>query len=242
MTELQIILLANGAVALGAAIQGSVGFGMNLIALPLLLALDDRLVPAPLLIAHLVLVSFLSTIEWRQIDRSILVPAVVGAVPGTVLGMLALTLMSRDVFVLFTVAVLVGGIAAVAIRAKVPRTPVVTGIVGAVCGLCGTTTSVNGPPLGMLMIGGSHLAAIRSTLAVFLWLSTVFSLVALYLGGRFTGSTLALAASLVPGTLAGLGISKIVLRALGHRIAPREVLLATSVLATAVFVVKEWVT
>ena len=241
MSDLQIILLANGAVALGAAIQGSVGFGMNLIALPLLMALDERLVPAPLLIAHLVLVAFLSTIEWRQIDRSILVPAVIGAIPGTVLGMLAITLMNRDVFVAFTAAVLIGGIAAVAARAKVPRTPVVVGVVGAVCGLCGTTTSVNGPPLGMLMIGGSHLAAIRSTLAVFLLLSTVFSLVALYLGGRFTGSTLGLAASLVPGTLAGLGVSKLVLRAAGHRIAPRGVLLVTSLLATAVFVVKEWV-
>lgn len=241
MTELQIILLANGAVALGAAIQGSVGFGMNLIALPLLLALDDKLVPAPLLIAHLVLVSFLSTIEWPQIDRTILIPAVVGAIPDTVLGILALTLMSRDAFVVFTVAVLIGGIAAGALRAKVLRTRGVVGIVGAICGVCGTTTSVNGPPLGMLMIGGSHLAAIRPTLAVFLWLSTVFSLVALYLGGRFTGSTLALAASLVPGTLAGLGVSKLVLRALGHRIAPRGVLLATSVLATAVFIVKEWV-
>lgn len=35
MADLQLLLLANGAVALGAAIQATVGFGMNLIALPL---------------------------------------------------------------------------------------------------------------------------------------------------------------------------------------------------------------
>ena len=214
---------------------------MNLIALPLLMALNEKFIPAPLLIAHLVLVVFLSTIEWRQIDRGILVPAVIGAIPGTVLGMLAITQMSRDVFVVFTAAVLIGGIATTALKVRVPRTPLVVGVVGAVGGLCGTTTSVNGPPLGMLMIGGSQLAAIRSTLAVFLLLSTVFSLVALYFGGRFDGGTMGLAASLVPGTLAGLGLSKLVLRALGNRIAPRAVLLATSVLATAIFVVKEWV-
>ncbi len=241
MSELQIILLANGAVALGAAIQGSVGFGMNLVALPLLMALDGRLVPAPLLIAHLVLVTCLSTIEWRQIDRTILIPAVIGAIPGTVLGLLAITLMSRDVFVAFTAAVLIGGIAATALRVRVPRTPLIVGVVGAVCGLCGTTTSVNGPPLGMIMIGGSHLAAIRSTPALFLLLSTVFSLAALYLGGKLSSATITLAASLVPGTLIGLGISKFVIRALGHRIAPRGILLVTSVLATAVFVAKEWV-
>ena len=48
----QTLLLANAAVAAGAAIQGTVGFGMNLIALPLLFALDERFVPVPLLIAH----------------------------------------------------------------------------------------------------------------------------------------------------------------------------------------------
>ena len=90
------------------------------------------------------------------------------------------------------------------------------------------------------MIGGSNLAAIRSTLAVFLLLSTLFSLAALYLGGRFDAGTMGLAASLVPGTLGGLGLSKIVLRVLGERIAPRAVLLVTSVLATAIFMIKEW--
>ena len=239
MTELQSLLLANGAVALGATIQGAVGFGMNLIALPLLMALDERLVPAPLLVAHLVLVVCLSTIEWRRIDRTILIPAVIGAIPGTLLGMIAIAMMTRNAFVVFTAAVLIGGIAATALRIRVPRTPGFVAVVGAVCGLCGTTTSVNGPPLGMLMIGESGPAAIRSTLAVFLLLSTVFSLIALYAGGRFTGQTMALAGSLIPGTLLGLGLSKLVLRTLGARIAPRAVLLATSIMATAVFLVKD---
>ena len=235
------LLLANAAVALGATVQGAVGFGMNLIALPLLRALDERFIPAPLLIAHLLLVICLSTIEWRRIDRSILVPAVLGAVPGTALGMLAIAWMNRSMFVGFTVAVLIGGIAATALRIKVPRTPGFVGFIGAVCGLTGTTTSVNGPPLGMIMIGGSDLAAIRSTLAVFLLLSTVFSLAGLYIGGKFTGSTMMLAASLVPGTVLGLGMSKIVIRTIGDRMAPRAVLLVTSSLATAVFIIREWI-
>ena len=241
MTELQSLLLANGAVVLGATIQGAVGFGMNLIALPLLMALDERFIPAPLLIAHLLLVVCLSTIEWRRIDRTILVPAVIGAIPGTALGMLLITLMSRSAFVGFTIAVLVGGIAATALRVKVPRTPGFVGIIGAVCGLTGTTTSVNGPPLGMIMIGGSPLPAIRSTLAAFLLLSTVFSLLALYIGGKFTAATMGLAASLVPGTLAGLALSKLILRLLGNRIPPRAVLLVASSLATAVFIGREWI-
>ena len=43
---------------------------------------------------------------------------------------------------------------------------VAAGLAGALSGLCGTTTSINGPPVGMLMVGESGLAAIRATLAV----------------------------------------------------------------------------
>ena len=64
--NLPALILANVVVALGATIQGMVGFGMNLIALPLLMAIDERLVPAPLLFAHLVLVVCLSVIGSRQ--------------------------------------------------------------------------------------------------------------------------------------------------------------------------------
>jgi hypothetical protein len=49
----QTLLLAKAAVAAGEAIQGAMGFGMNLIALPSLFALDERPVPVPLLIARL---------------------------------------------------------------------------------------------------------------------------------------------------------------------------------------------
>ncbi len=104
------VILANGAVMLGAAIQATVGFGMNLIALPLLLSISDRYIPAPLLVAHLVLVICLSSLEWRMVDRRVLGAALAGAIPGTVLGMFAISMMSRGMFVAFTAVVLIAGI------------------------------------------------------------------------------------------------------------------------------------
>jgi hypothetical protein len=234
------LALANGAVALGAALQATVGFGMNLVALPLLMLLSERYIPAPLLVAHLVLVACLTSVQWRQIERPVLGAALLGAVPGTALGMVALMHMSRSAFVAFTAAVLILGIAALALPVRLPRTPLSLAIAGALSGLCGTTTSINGPPLGMVMAGESRLPAIRATLAVFLLCSTLFSLIALRFAGRLDEATLLLAAGLIPGTLAGILFSRLFLRRAADAASPRRVLLIASAVATALFLGKEF--
>jgi uncharacterized membrane protein YfcA len=234
-----LLLLANGAVMLGAAIQATVGFGMNLIALPLLMSLDDRYIPAPLLIAHLVLVVCLSSLEWKMVDRRVLGAALAGAVPGTLLGMLAISRMSRGLFVAFTAAVLIAGIVVTARKVRIPATTSTLALAGVLSGLCGTTTSVNGPPLAVLMVRSSSLASIRATLALFLLLSTIFSLAALYFAGRVDRETVALSAWLIPGTLAGLSLARLWKRHVGDPEAPQRMFLAASVLATAVFLIKE---
>ena len=58
--ELLILLAACTIVAFSAILQGSVGFGFSIVAAPLLILLDRRLVPGPLLLAGLLLVIFLT--------------------------------------------------------------------------------------------------------------------------------------------------------------------------------------
>ena len=233
------IVLANAAVMVGAAIQATVGFGMNLIALPLLMSLSDRYIPAPLLVAHLLLVVCLSSLEWRMVDPRVLGAALAGAIPGTIAGMIAIAAMTRTMFVVFTAIVLIAGIVVTALRVRIEASPFAVAIAGALSGLCGTTTSVNGPPLAVIMVRSSSLAAIRATLAVFLLLSTVFSLVALYFAGRVDGQTFAISAWLIPGTLAGLGIARLWKKHVGDPATPQRTFIAASVLATSVFVAKE---
>ena len=240
MDEWQTLLLANGAVMLGAAIQATVGFGMNLIALPLLMSLDEGYIPAPLLLAHLVLVLCLSSLEWRQLDRVVLTAALAGAVPGTLAGMVAISMMSRGVFVAFTALVLIAGIVVMVFRVRIRPAPWAIAVAGALSGLCGTTTSVNGPPLAVIMVRSNSLASIRATLAVFLLLSTVFSLIGLYFAGRVDANTFAISLGLVPGTLAGLAAARVWRRFYGDPVAPQRLFLAASVLATCVFLAKEF--
>ncbi|MSQ51184.1 MAG: hypothetical protein EXR28_04785 [Betaproteobacteria bacterium] len=235
MQDWHFLLLANGAVAIGAAIQGTVGFGMNLIALPLLLALDENLAPVPLLIAHLALVMALSSVDWRRIDREALALAMLGAIPGTVLGAAAIMAMSRTSFQLFTLAVLSLGIIVTAMNFHVPRTRLTLGIAGVLSGFCGTSTSVNGPPLALVMVGKSNLPSIRATLATFLLASTLLSLGALGIAGRITEATIFSSAMLLPGVAIGLLLAKFAGRRVADKASPRIVFLVTSILATSVF-------
>ena len=52
----------------GSTLQGSVGFGMGLLASPILVLIDQRFVPAPLLLSILCLTTLLTLRERRAID------------------------------------------------------------------------------------------------------------------------------------------------------------------------------
>ncbi|MGH3340676.1 MAG: hypothetical protein ACRDPL_17855, partial [Propionibacteriaceae bacterium] len=84
------LLLAVLAMSAGAAVQGAVGFGSNLVAAPLLVLLDTRFVPAPLIVMSLVLNALTSRRETAVVDRAELLPAVAGLLPGTALGVVLL--------------------------------------------------------------------------------------------------------------------------------------------------------
>ncbi len=189
-------------VAVGACVQGVVGFGMNLVAAPLLLLVDPVYVPGPLIVAGLTL-GLLVVLR----DRASVVPgeigwALAGRVPGSVLGVVALGLMSGDALAL-TLAVLV--LAAVAVSAAGVHVPVgrlsLIGA-GAVSGFTATTTSVGGPPMGLLYqrSGG---AAIRANLGGFFLVGGLVSLALLVVGGHFGAPEVRASALLVPAVVVG---------------------------------------
>ncbi len=74
--------LAIAVVAVGALLQGTVGFGLALVAAPLLVLLDPLYVPGPLLMAALVLALLMSYRERREVDLGMLRWAVVGRIAG----------------------------------------------------------------------------------------------------------------------------------------------------------------
>jgi uncharacterized membrane protein YfcA len=77
------IALASLIVFVGATLQGSIGFGMGLLVSPVLILIDERFVPAPILLSTFCLTTFLAWRERHAIDLNGLKWAVLGRIGGT---------------------------------------------------------------------------------------------------------------------------------------------------------------
>ena len=196
------VVLASLVAYTGASVQTTVGFGMNALSAPLLLAIDPTLVPGPLLVAHLALTLLMSSAETRHTESGVLLTAVAGAIPGVIAGAWLLTVSSTEQLTFAALVVLVIAVAAVLADVQIGRSRRSIFGAGIVSGGLGTTISVNGPPLAIAMI---HLPgpARRGTLATYLVVVTAFSLVALAVTGNMSPSTLLSRAYLVLPTLVG---------------------------------------
>ncbi|UCC73196.1 MAG: sulfite exporter TauE/SafE family protein [Gemmatimonadota bacterium] len=215
MTPLQLVAAA-AATALGAAVQGSVGFGLSLIAVPLLFLVDPRFVPAPVLCAAIVLTLLLAHRERRSIDFRGVAWAVGGRVPGSAIGAAALVALSGDVLsLLFGILVLVA-VALSALRLRVEPRPWSLVSAGVLSGFMGTTAALGGPPIALLL-QNLPAARLRGTLSGFFVGGAIVSLLALAAVDRLGRQDLLLGLALLPGVILGFLVSGYTARILDRR-------------------------
>lgn len=194
-------------VLFGATLQGSVGFGMGLIASPILILIDPRFVPGPILLSTTVLTVLLVYRERTAIDFHGIQWAMVGRLVGTVLASAILLVVSADqlvlligVFILSAVGMSLSGVRFDPIR------PVLV-VAGMLSGLLGTIASVGGPPMALVYQHAAG-ARIRSTMSGFFLLGTILSLGALWYVGRFGAYEIQLTLVMLPSVLTGFVLSK----------------------------------
>jgi uncharacterized membrane protein YfcA len=205
LTPLELVAAA-GAAALGAVVQGSVGLGLSLVTVPLLVLIDPSFVPGPVLCVAIVLTLLLSHRERRSIDFHGVAWVLAGRIPGTVLGAAALVMLAGDVLsVLFGVLVLLA-VAFSSFKVSVePKRWSLTSV-GVLSGFMSTTAALGGPPVALLLqnLPGARL---RGTLSGIFLVGASVSLLALVAVSRFGRQELVLALVLLPGVLLGFGIS-----------------------------------
>lgn len=193
-------------ILVGAIVQGAVGFGMNLLAAPLLALVEPSLVPVPLLLASslhamLALAREHHHVDWRGVGWAIL-----GRIPGTALGVLAVTLLpQRELAVVVGISVLVCvGLSMLSWRPQPTARALFAA--GGVSGAFGTSSSIGGPPVALLY-QDSHGAAVRSTLGAYFALGTLTSVAGLAMGGQLSGANVLHSLVLVPFLLVGFALS-----------------------------------
>ncbi|WP_436792926.1 TSUP family transporter [Actinospongicola halichondriae] len=230
------IALVIAATMLGAFVQGSVGFGHNLIAAPAMAFVDDRFVPGPAILGAMLLTALMLFRDRHGVHLGEVRTALLGRIPATVVAALTVAFLpARGLAVLFAVLVLV----AVAISASgvhLRPTPGRLLGAGALSGFMATTTSIGGPPMAMLYASEEG-RRMRGTLAGFFLVGSFMSVGALLATGSFGADSLRLSLLQAPGIAVGFAASALGVRHLdaGHT---RPAVLAVSVLGAVSVLVK----
>ena len=229
MPEIAVIVAV---VTLAACVQGCIGFGMALIAAPILVLVDPALVPGPLMASGLLLVSLVALRDRAHADLETVRWAILGNVGGAAAGAWVLTLLDASGFsLLFGLLVLVGvALSASGLHVRVSRGSTLgAGMLG---GFMATTSAIGGPPVA-LVYQHSEAARFRGTLSTYFIASSLVGLIALSSVGRFGRAEMELALLLIPGQVVGFLLSSWLTRVL-REASVRPVVLVLSGLAALV--------
>jgi uncharacterized protein len=193
-------------VAIGAAVQGTVGFGANLVVVPVVAVAEPAALPVVPILLVMPLALAMVRREPHGVDRRAVGWLMLGRLPGTLIGTWVVARVAVDtVSVLCGVAVLVAVVASL-LTTTVPVTPTTTVTAGLASGALGTATSIGGPPLALLYQHREG-PVLRATLAATFALGTVLSFAALAVAGVVDAWHVWLALALLPGTAAGIAAS-----------------------------------
>jgi hypothetical protein len=228
-----VTLLAASA----ACVQGSAGFGMALLAAPLLTLVDRSFAPAPLVLAVLPLSVLVAQRDWAHLDRNGLAWAIGGRLPGVVLGAIAAAALSEHTLALVLGLGVLVAVGLSMVTARLRPSPGALVSAGFASGFMSTTTSIGGPPMA-LVYQRSEGPAFRSTLAIYFAAGAVMSLAGLAIAGRVGAHELRLGLLLWPGVILGFLLSKPLTRYLDDG-RTRPLVLTFSALAALLLIAEE---
>ncbi|HYZ05041.1 MAG: sulfite exporter TauE/SafE family protein [Actinomycetota bacterium] len=211
-----VVAVLAVAVAAGAVIQGSIGFGYALIAVPAMVLLLPWAVPVTPLFLALPMTLLMSAREWRSIDLGGFALITAGRLFGTVAGVVLLVLTPKGYLSVLTGLLILTAALGSFLKPTFEvnkRTRLAGGVAS---GVVGTVAALGGTPLALVYQDRSG-AELRSTLAISFVVGIAMSLVGLGLAGQVEGRQVILALHLLPCMLVGLWVSRWVVERLDER-------------------------
>ena len=206
MSTLGFCIVA-GTVVLASALQASIGFGIGLLAAPIVALVDPRLVPGTLIMVATVLTLIVVIREREDIDLRGTGWALVGRVPGTIAGALLLAMLPHRALAILLAAVVLSGVVVTSFGwIPAPRRRNVV-LAGAASGVLGTATAIGGPPMALVWQRNTG-ARLRGTMSGFFLVGSMMSIAALTATGAIDGRTMWGFAVLIPAAIAGYLLSR----------------------------------
>lgn len=210
------LAIAIAVIVVGSFVQTSIGFGLAVIAAPILFFIDPLYVPAPITICAFTLSLVNAYKHRRSISLKGLQFAVLGRIPGTIIGgMLLWWIDQAQLALLLGFSVLF----AVALSLKNIALKPTNGAMfsaGFLSGFMGTSSSIGGPPMALVL---QHQEGhfIRANLAAFFIVSCLMSLAMLSAVGQFGKAQFMASLPLMPATLVGYWLAMQTLHKISHQ-------------------------
>ena len=201
------ILIAIVAVFAGSFIQSSIGFGLAIVAAPVLFYLDPHYVPATVTLIAFILSTVNAISHKDHISFSGLKFALFGRVPGTIAGGLLLLWINLDMLGLWLGISVLTAVAVSLSSLKLTPTPGRMVCAGLLSGFMGTSSSIGGPPLALLL-QHQDTRSIRADMSAFFMFSCLLSLLVLATLGFFTWDHVFMAIPLLPASMAGFWLAR----------------------------------
>ena len=197
-----MFVVAALATVIGAMIQGSIGFGMNLVTVPALALVLPEALPVAVIILGIPISLSMLRYEHDAVDRAGIAWIIVGRVPGTICGVAVVAIVSTRVLQGVVGVVVLTLVAASMLMPPIQVSTRTQLAAGWASGLTGTAAGIGGPPLALLY--QHHAGAIvRSTLAASFLFGTFLSVAGLALAGQVSSGQALLGAGLSPLAIAG---------------------------------------
>ncbi|TAJ94031.1 MAG: sulfite exporter TauE/SafE family protein [Gammaproteobacteria bacterium] len=202
MSDLVAWVLAAGILLFGCWLQTALGFGMAVVATPIIVIIRPQWVPVVLSITALQL-CLVNTWNQRQYcDFSGMLTPVLTRIPGTCAGIwLLLRMETRTLQILVAVCVLLAVLVSVS-AAQFRTTPFRLGLAGFFSGLMGTSTSIGGPPMALVMQHGDP-RTVRANLSLYFTYGCLISLAGYALSGLLDRQLVLISLSFLPISLLG---------------------------------------
>jgi len=233
------VLVAAAVILLGSYVQSSIGFGLAIIAAPVLFFIDPLYVPAPITVSALTLSVANARKHRHAISFKGLQYAVLGRVPGTIAGGLLLLWIDQEQLALWLGLSVLAAVGLSLKKIILQPTDKSLFAAGFLSGFMGTSSSIGGPPMALVM---QHQESdfIRANLSAFFVASCIMSLIMLSIVGRFGYAEIVRSLPLLPATLVGYWLA---MRTL-HLISPenlRRISLILCAVAGTYAVASYWV-
>ncbi len=190
----------------GSAVQASVGIGMGMIAAPLLAIADPDFIPGSLVLSVFALTIPVTWTERHHIEFAGVATALLGRLPGVIVGAAVAVALSDDVLAILVAASVLAAVLLSVRGRRFQATPAKLAVAGAASGFAATTTGVGGPPVA-LTYQHADPAVMRGSLSAFFFVGSIMSVAALVLVGELGRRGFELALVLLPGVLLGVAVA-----------------------------------